>query len=318
MPNHTIPILPDYSPDDEWLQLSIKIIASSGNTNNSSKFLALFRALPKDIQRDYKTLLTSNNATTYNILVQELTNRLQLPDHAKFQTLHSLESIGDRSPKQFLRDLKHKYQAAGGINNSMLRYAFAYGLPEEYRNVVFANDPNNLNDAADRVDDLWNTNKALNNNFNPFANSQLGINSSSNMHTQNKQTVSTDRLEIENLRLSSTIEDMSETIKKLNQRLESLELANKTFTNRTNDSYQIPQRRSNQTDSNYYKPINQTCPTIPNAQNPQGLCYYHACFGTKARKCQDSCKWTTFTVPPHSCNINTCPWSKFIEPIQKN
>ena len=73
--------------------------------------------------------------------MRQLTDRFALPYHAKFQTFHTLERIGDRSPKQFLRDLRSTYKAAGGINNTNLRYAFALGLPQEYTNIVFASNP---------------------------------------------------------------------------------------------------------------------------------------------------------------------------------
>ena len=331
----TIPPLSPYSPDDEWLQLSIKIINSSGNTNNTSRFLALFRSLPKELQRDYKDLLTSNNATTYNDLVIQLTNRFQMPDHTKFQTLHSLESIGDRSPKQFLRDLRHKYLSAGGINNNMLRYAFAYGLPDEYRNIVFANDPNNLNDVANRVDDMWNTNKALTNSYNPFASTQLGINAShneiSNIAKANKSSVNSDRLEIENLRLTAALEENNEMMRKLNKRIDDLEIQNSkhntvhTESNRRYDSYYNPKYDQNsgsfaaRRQPNSNNRYNDSCPKPPTAENPQGLCFYHACFGYNAKKCnKDDCRWRSFIVPPHDCNLRSCLWDKFMQPSQKN
>ena len=41
--------------------------------------------------------------------------RLAMPDHLKFQAFSQLEAIGDRSPAQYLWDLRRKYQAAGGV-----------------------------------------------------------------------------------------------------------------------------------------------------------------------------------------------------------
>ena len=118
---------------------------------------------------------------------------------------------------------------------------------------------------------------------------------------------------------------MSEMIKKLNTRIETLENTNREYNVRDNTSnYQIPQRRYNQpgpTQSNYSKPnpMRQQCPTLPNSDNPQGLCYYHGSFGYNARKCdKDDCRWSSFIVPPHSCNLKFCPWAKFMAPIPKN
>ena len=236
----SIDTLPTYSPDDEWLQLSLKIITTSGNTGNTARFLALYKALPKEVQRDYKTLLTSNNPNTYNDLVRELTSRFQMPDHTKFQTLHTLEPIGDRSPKQFLRDLQNKYQAAGGISNNNLRYAFALGLPTEFRNVVFSTNPNNLTDAANIVDDMWNATKSLAPAFNPYMTPQVSINT---FHpdlqgkTDLKAATTISNLQAENQRLNTTLEQMTEMMQKLNKRLTDLE------TPVSPPQYQAPQRR---------------------------------------------------------------------------
>ena len=318
-PQPQISSLPDYSPDDDWLQLSLRIITASGNTSNTAKFLALYRALPKDVAKDYKALLVSNAATTYNDLVQELTARFQMPDHAKFQTLHTLESIGDRSPKQFLRDLRSKYQAAGGINNANLRYAFALGLPVEFRNLVFAADPNNLTDAAARVDDLWNANKSLTPQFNPYGQPQI----MSSLPKPNSRTSvdnnqhSPAHLELENLRLNSALDEATDMIKKLGKRLDDLEASNAN----TSRSFESFNRRPDQRNQNFKfnRPSQPKCPKPPTAEDPQGLCFYHYSFGSKARKCgKEDCSWPNFKIPMHNCGHGPCPWDRFFLQNSKN
>lgn len=307
-----IPSLPEYSADDEWLQLSLKIITTSGNTDNTVRFLALYKSLPKDVQRDHKNLLISNGATTYDDLVTALSDRFSMPDHSKFQTLHTLESIGDRSPKQFLRDLKCKYEAAGGINNTNLRFAFALGLPSELRNIVFSCDPNNLTEAAARVDDLYNANKSLTSSFNPYTqNFQVNAvnNDSSKISSNSSNPV------LETQRLNNNLELMTEMLQNFNSRLTQLETAQ----NQNQSNYQIPQTMIKPpiSQQQLYKKSN--CPALPSSANPMGLCFYHGSFGFKARKCnKDDCNWKNFKIPVHVCKDTPCPWNKYNQTQQEN
>ena len=84
-----------------------------------------------------------------------------MPDHLKFQALHQLEAIGDRSPTQFLRDLRRKYQAAGEVSLTNLRYALALGLPPDLRKIIFSFETKDFDTAALRVEELYNTNNKL-------------------------------------------------------------------------------------------------------------------------------------------------------------
>ena len=121
---------------------------------NKIKFITLYRHLPCHIQRDYQDLLISDEENTYDELIKLLKKRLAMPDHLKSQALHQLETIGDRSPTQFLRDKRRKYQVAGEASFTNLHYAFALGLPPDFRNVIFSFDTKNLDTAALRVKDI--------------------------------------------------------------------------------------------------------------------------------------------------------------------
>lgn len=305
--NVTIPALPEYSADDQWLALATRIIALSGSNNNEAKFLALYKSLPREVQRDYKTLLLSNEDDTYESLVSKLEIKLQMPDHCKFQALHTLEVIGDRSPIQFLQDLRNKYAAAGEINNTNLRFAFALGLPQEYRNIVFTSDINQLDIAATRVNDLWNTNRTLVPSFNPVP-QLFQMNNMQLQQNAPKETTSTVKAEHENMQLRQIIEDMNDTIKKMSSRLEEMELkSNSTHSTerKVQNSYtNMPAKRKPFTPRNI-------CPAIPTPQNPHGLCFYHATFGRNARKCAPNCNWTSFKIPHHHCNQQHCLWEKY-------
>jgi hypothetical protein len=302
-PLTSIPSLPVFSPDEQWLTLSSRILEKTAiNANNTAKFLALYSALPKDIQKDHQDLLVSDEEDTYKNLVAQLKKRFCLHDYQKFQSLHTLESIGDRSPTQFLRDLRHKYTAAGVKSDSNLRYAFACGLPAEYRNIIFASNPDSLNDAAARVEELWNANKAilpgLQLNTPPLYQIQphkiehsAPLNCNADMALLKAE---------ENLRLTKVVEDMSALIQNLNKRLDKLEQTS-------------PQQSYNQYSSNSRKPpsMNSSCPPPPSPQNPQNLCRYHISFGAKAKNCIPGCQFIRLRVPAHQCNYRYCPWQKF-------
>ena len=127
---------------------------------NKIKFITLYCHLPRHIQRYYQDLI-SNEENTYDELIKLLKKRLAMPDHLKFQALHQLEAIGDRSPTQFLRDLRQKYQTAGEVSLTNLRYALALGLPPDLRNVKFSFDTKDLDTTALRVKELYNTTNKL-------------------------------------------------------------------------------------------------------------------------------------------------------------
>lgn len=308
-----IPALPEFSADKDWLLLSVKIIKNSGNEDNTARFLALFKSLPKTFQNDYSHFLDSNDAK-FDDLVKELTERFQMPEHRKFQTLHTLEFIGDRSPKQFLRDLRRKYQAAGCDNNTYIRYAFALGLPQEYRNIIFSCEPHNLDDVAARVDELYHANKTLTPTFNAFADSANSFPASCNA-MQGAKVDKITTLTEENQRLKNALEESNNLLQKLSKRLDNLEL--QTSHNTPAQNYAIPQRRAQyQQHRPYFQHRNnnppQRCPTPPTQHNPLGLCYFHAVFGVNAKKCnRDSCVWPRITIPAHFCDRSACPWEKY-------
>ena len=157
----TTPSLPKFVVDEQWLSLSTKIIEMTKMSCNKIKFITLYSHLPRHIQRYYQDLLISNEKNTYDELIKLLKKRLAMPDHLKFQALHQLEAIGDRSPTQFLRDLRQKYQTAGEVSLTNLRYALALGLPPDLRNVKFSFDTKDLDTTALRVEELYDTNNIL-------------------------------------------------------------------------------------------------------------------------------------------------------------
>ena len=306
--------LPIFSSDEQWLTLATKIILQAGdNADNTAKFLALYSSLPKDFQNDHQDLLVSDATDTYENLVKVLKQRFTVSAYKKFQDLHTLEAIGDRSPTQFLRDLRHKYTAAGVNSDSNLRYAFTCGLPAEYRNIIFSSD--DLDQAASRVEELWNANKAILPSFHSNAPPIYHFDSSSTCQEKKHEDTALSKVEKENQRLTQVVSDMSALLQNLNKKIEQLEAQNSSHSS-TQKSYH--QMFSNPSKSRNSPPMSNSCPPLPSPQNPHNLCRYHITFGAKARNCMPGCGFSNLRIPKHSCNKAFCPWNKFIHQTQEN
>lgn len=293
--------LPHFRPDIEWLTLSTQLISIATPDQNTHCFLTLYRALPTDLQKDYKHLLLSREENTYDALQTELTNRFTIPDHAKFNALYNLESIGDRSPLQFLRDLRRKFSEATETNPEHLRYAFAMGMPPEYRNVILSQDATNLDETSKVANDMWQINSNSRVNLPPI--------NSANFNSQSQTNRASVTPSGDNSKLCDLILDLSAQMKSMSSRIHQLESSQSvrsasTYNNKQkqNTYYAQPRPTNN---------LNKGCPPTPSDSNRQNLCYFHACFGRRARKCNAPCTWPNFKIPPHRCDQRQCPWDLY-------
>ena len=297
--------LPEFRAEIEWLTLSTRLISIATPDNNTHFFLTIYRALPTDLQKDYKNLLLSEEINTYEALRTELTNRFTIPDHAKFNALYNLETIGDRSPMQFLRDLRRKFTDADETNLEHLRYAFAMGMTPEYRNVILSQGATHLDETAKMADDMW--------HINTSSKSALPINAT-NFHAPSHfpkppTTFASVPASNDNNKLCDLILDLSAQITTMSSRINQLESQS---SRNTGTNYAVAQKQKlinpEQRSSNSHR---RGCPPPPSDTNRFNLCYYHACFGRKARKCNDPCQWPNVKIPPHQCNQSPCPWDIF-------
>lgn len=340
---YTIDALPPFHHDEHWLELSRVIIDASGSPSELNKFLALYKSLPEHIQRDYKNILLSDSGDTkYIELLKELKKRLATPKHAAFDRLYSKEDIGDRSPTQFLRDLKRKFEGTS-ISLDHLQHAFAVGLPIEYRTVVFSSDSSSLTEVAYRVEQLFNANKSMNNKNNSISAYEV---KAKNVQKE-RSTEVTDELRLENQRMRSALQEAVENIKSLTSKVDEL-TRNKSFKprnvnkqmsnniattqhqnsnnfqpqnnyqqqNNQNAHYIPPHARQNDNSQTKFMSNSNNCPPIP---DNIPLCFYHKRFGVHAVKCEPEsmCKWTTFTIPQHQCT-GYCIWYKYRKSVQGN
>ena len=304
----TIPNLPQFHPDEQWLMLAKKLLQNAGELSNTAKFLALYKSLPRDIQNDCKEMLQSDENNTYDMLCEELNRRFETPAHVKFKNMYIIETIGDRSPTQFLKDLRRKHASFGVTDVEHLQFAFAQGLPEQYKPLVFSDIPANLDGIAERIEKLHNINEspvhASNsypfqvNNHSSMPNCAIANINSKEKNDQNMK----DKAMLNEMRQMQLLEDLKETMNKLNKRIDEVE-----------SSISSANKQSQTQDEQYYRPYHQR---VMNQQkkpnynynssrpkfNPNGYCEYHRVFGHRARNCMQPCNWRRENTPRKSFN----------------
>lgn len=322
-----IPVLPEFSATEDWVTLSDKIIKNANLNHNETQFLTIYKVLPEAIRHDFSALLKSNANTTYAELITSLQERFSLPAHKKFDCLYSIEELGDRNPKYFLRHLRNKYAQAGGITDENLKYAYSRGLPQHYRMIVFSTDPANLDDAANKLEDVWYSEKSANMRpNNPFTAAQtMGI-SSNHMFSCNMNAATPsasqwmpgaqssfferqmDTVFTENVKLKAEIQRTQDQLDRLEKELARLRNQSLNNNNRKVQSNNGPRYVAPPKSDNIF-----VCPKVPSENDRQGLCMAHLRFGGSAYTCQmQGCSFNNLKAQKHSCS-SYCPWSQFLD-----
>lgn len=306
------PIMPPFHPETTWVTLCERVIANSNVTVNSAQFLAVYQALPFDIQQEFSALLESNANNTYADLLAGLRDRFRLTDGKKFDLVFSMENIGDRTPKQFLRHLRNRYKLAGSNNIQQLKHVYARGMQPNYGDIVYAYDANRLDAAANRLEDMYIRDQAIKSQsvFNQVTQDQYSSVPNSGAAAVNTQMVAQ----------TSTNDGQIETLRNQMKNLEK-EIARLSVTNKDNSQ----SSKSQQYIPPHQRSVVVPCPRVPSFVDRQGLCTSHLRFGSKAYRClnQGNCSFDNLKAKKHSCT-DACPWSNFLasgisrDPDQKN
>ena len=338
----TIPKLPDFSNDGaegQWIDLCDQIIRASGVTDNKQKFLALYQKLPTAIAIDFRDLLVSNAGTTYADLVTRLRGRFTVPDYKKYQLAFERETMGNRSPKEFLRQLRAKFQNAGlDVPVEQLRVIFYNGLPTQMQGIAVQYNANQLDAAATAMDEFYFSNMSLV--------SQSGLNSDAvvasvgslpkaGMQTKTIQIEAENSKEIH--KLETTLKNhMEKNMDRLTRMMSDLKVKD------TSGGNSSPRAQSSQGNSqwnswrnnkgnsswnnggnggHFGKNVNHLgnrdnvgecrCPPMPSKFQNYGLCFKHAKFGHRAYNCQKPCQWESFKNGRKECGNKECQWKDF-------
>lgn len=158
--NTVIPILPPYSDSLQWIELVEAVITDAGVQRNMTKFLCLYKALPIDVQETHQQLLTSGAATSYNDLVAALKDKHANNSTRYLNKLLTAGTMGELSPKEYLRQIRADVQKAGlVINPAQLRQLYLQGIDSYLQQIVGVFDAANIDTASERAEEIWRANK---------------------------------------------------------------------------------------------------------------------------------------------------------------
>ena len=308
--------LPAYTPDLKWVSLVTQIIKASCEENDALRFLNLYQALPEDMQTQYVGLLnaTDNENDRYETLLARIKQKLQPSNEDKLNALLDIEPLGDRSPRQMYDDIQRRFESIGQTDKGMMRALLIRSLPESYADCIYNQTIDNLEEAVDSATYKWKVKRQaeLRHSFmNVLTSDVAQIEANASRSASASLARGNDKINVAadvTSRLEQTLNEFTKNVQKLSDqitkidkncsRVDSSDVAN---AKPSEQYYQPPHKRSR-------------CPELPNANNPQGLCFYHGTFGFRARNCAarqgKPCSWNEFTIPRHDCT-NNCPWNKY-------
>lgn len=250
-----VKLVPRCDGDDikVWLLMAERVFRKANLTDDDDKVTTILMYLTNQERRAILDLLTAE--ASYLVIKEALIQRLTPSDEEKIRHLLDGESIGDRTPSQFLRDLKQKGGPLVGeivIKNQWMRH-----LPESTR-VVLAAHPNESVDTLATMADGIHTMARL----------------SQPTHIPAEQIPAEITPKCEILAairgLKTEIDDYKTATRNLGERLQKLEV------NAVQQGGQPQRRRSRSRGRGkavfYY-------------------CYYHARYGPKANKCEKPCNY---------------------------
>lgn len=159
--------LPCFMPADPvfWFSLLESIFASKNVTNSRDKFNAVLVALPPHLQLEAKPYLQQltqvprddedRRKQIYDTLKEKIIEITTVPEDRKLQELLDNAQIGTRTPSQFLNYLRNLLGNAGDENSKILRVIFLRNLPVTIKNILIAQQHENLDGMAQVADLLW-------------------------------------------------------------------------------------------------------------------------------------------------------------------
>ena len=330
-PNVVAPSLPSYSDTLTWVNLAQEIITDSGVVNNRTRFLALYRALPSELQERYEEY--SGTATSYADLLAALRERFADSSTNYFTKLITACPMGDLSPKDYLYKVRSDIRKSGlNLTNPQIRQVYLSGLDVSYQHIVSVFDAAHLDEGVKRAEEVYRANK---NRITELAKSYAAVSYAAGGSMSQKDKSDKDQI-------ADLSKQVSKLTTKLNQQVDSQNKVNegassshfdnnqRGFTNRgygyrgsynhrgnnsnrgnfrNNDNVNQEQRhnsaysrgnytRGNYTRGNFRNNFNNrsvnSCPSLPTNSNTYDLCYAHRRFGGRAYSCHSDCDWESF------------------------
>lgn len=159
--------IPTFIPADPafWFTLTESIFTSKKVINIRDKINAILLALPNHLKLETKPFFSQLAATAdgdgeeekkiYDNLKRRIITLTSVPEEQRLQELLHGASIGTRTPSQFLNYLRNLQGDAGTRDNKFIRLIFLQNLPTDIRNILIAQQKEDLDDMAATADLLW-------------------------------------------------------------------------------------------------------------------------------------------------------------------
>ena len=235
-----------------WFSILEKYFGVAGISQDDEKALALMGFLdPHYLAKVEDTVANLPAIGQYNKLKSELIRTLTESDSAKVERLVEREEMGDRKPSQFYNDLK---KLAGPLtSDEFILNLWRYRLPDRMREVLAEVDDSSIEKLTRTADKI---DEAYHRN---------------GQRARKVATVADPPASHED----KTDALAAAIVSRLLDGMKAMRIDGHRRPRRRSNSLTRPRRRSRSRD------------------NPRqdGMCFYHARFGDRARKCNAPCKW---------------------------
>ena len=312
--------IPNFIKNDAnyWFMIVDRALASQKVEDAQQKFDLVLQALPEHIQLEIKpTVVQIINAPhdanyhPYDTLKAKVIDAVTIPETQRLTQLLEKESIGTRTPSQFLTQLRNLQgdNPNAQTDNKYLHHIFLKNLPTNTRTLLVAQKDQTLDQMAATADLVHNMNAPSRSisNINletPIPNIDshtLTHTNDDNLHSKiAKISFTTDEnkdkqrdSEYRITRLERQLKDQEEDYKKLINDLKSeitelctsvRQLTYQRSSTRSNDRG----RSSSRTGKSHSQHQHQNS---SNSSFNNGLCYYHYHYGDNARNCVQPCNY---------------------------
>ncbi|CAH8500667.1 unnamed protein product [Schistosoma curassoni] len=153
----TKPRLPEFDRSDPelWFAQLEHYFTRHNIKSEGIRYRDLCSILPPSVDKEVRDLILSPpSPQPYTILRREMMNRLSLSDSQRIQRLFQGETLGDRSPSQFLRHLQ-VLVGDNTVGKAVLKQGWIQALPCYVQHCLDAQDPetslSHLARIADRI-----------------------------------------------------------------------------------------------------------------------------------------------------------------------
>lgn len=247
-------------------------------TSDSTKYGYVVGSLEARYAAEVKdVIINPPSSGKYAKVKTELIARLSLSQEVKIRQLLEKEEVGDRKPSQFLRRLRDLGGKA--ITDPLLRTLWTGRLPQHLQAILAAQPETSLDAAASLADRVL---EVVPINLISETKCQQTVPATAN-------TTSPDAGDLANL---------CRLVSELQVQVSELQKQNTSAYNRSRARYHNRPLNSSRSRSRNGTQPRYAATTSDNTDN-EAMCFYHARFGTNARKCRDPCSFDAGNAGGH-------------------